>query len=215
MYVPAAIRTLSFPESACFFAVILQVPLTSFKSSFDTIPCPYSEFMVSVPFPFSVRSSFEKITASILLSSIASYSAVFMRMFSESSASVMNVLSAFFTYIAALDAQVMSTLSSTSCTLAESASTTIWPSDKAPESTYVPSLDMVMILPEILTPLDAALVSFVSDLSALVPSVSDSSAWVSSALVSSVSDASASVSSPTVTVVESSARLIFTALLSS
>ena len=72
-----------------------------------------------------------------------------------------------------------------------------------------------MILPEILTPLDAALVSFVSDLSALVPSVSDSSAWVSSALVSSVSDASASVSSPTVTVVESSARLIFTALLSS
>ena len=205
MYVPAAIRTLSFPESAWFFAVILQVPLTSFKSSFDTIPCPYSEFMVSVPFPFSVRSPFEKITASILLSSIASYSAVFIRMFSEPSASVINVLSAFFTYIAALDAQVMSTLSSTSCTLAESASTTIWPSDKAPESTYVPSLDMVMIFPEILTPLDAA----------LVPSVSDSSAWFSSALVSSVSDASASVSSPTVTVVESSARLIFTALLSS
>ena len=190
MYVPAAIRTLSFPESAWFFAVILQVPLTSFKSSFDTIPCPYSEFMVSVPLPFSVRSSFEKITASILLSSIASYSAVFMRMFSEPSASVINVLSALFIYIAALDAQVMSTLSSTSCTLAESASTTIWPSDKAPESTYVPSLDMVMIFPEILTPLDAT-------------------------LVSSVSDASASVSSPTVTVVESSARLIFTALLSS
>ena len=47
-----------------------------------------------------------------------------------------------------------------------------------------------MIFPEILTPLDAT-------------------------LVSSVSDASASVSSPTVTVVESSARLIFTALLSS
>ena len=161
--------------------------------------------MVSVPLPFSVRSSFEKITASILLSSIASYSAVFIRMFSEPSASVINALSAFFTYIAALDAQVISALSSTSCTLAESASTTICPSDNAPESTYVPSLDMVMIFPEILTPLDATLVSSVSNLSA----------WVSSALVSSDSEASASVSSPTVTVVESSARLIFTALLSS
>ena len=186
--------------------------------------------MVSVPFPFSVRSSFEKITASILLSSIASYSAVFMRIFSEPSASVINVLSAFFTYIAALDAQVMSALSSTSCTLAESASTTICPSDKAPESTYVPSLVIVMIFPEILTPLEAVSVSFVTDSSALVPSVSDSSALVSSvsappsfvssvfessAFVSSAFDASASVSSPTVTVVESSARLIFTALLSS
>ena len=196
--------------------------------------------MVSVPLPFSVRSSFEKITASILLSSIASYSAVFMRIFSEPSASVINVLSAFFIYIAALDAQVMSALSSTSCTLAESASTTICPSDKAPENTYVPSLVIVMIFPEMLTPLEAISVSFVSDSSAFVSSVFESSASVSSAFessafvssafessafvpsvsessafVSSASDASASVSSPTVTVVESSARLIFTALLSS
>ena len=186
--------------------------------------------MVSVPLPFSVRSSFEKITAFILLSSIASYSAVFMRMFSEPSANVINALSAFFTYIAALDAQVISALSSTSCTLAESASTTICPSDKAPESTYVPSLVIVMIFPEILTPVEAVSVSFVTDSSALVPSVSDSSALVSSvsappsfvssvfdssALVSSDFDTSVSVSSPTVTVVESSARLIFTALLSS
>ena len=154
------------------------------------------------------------------MSSIASYSAVFIRMFSEPSANVINVLSAFFIYIAALDAQVMSALSSTSCTLAESVSTTICPSDKAPESTYVPSLDMVMIFPEILTPLDATLVPSVSDSSALVSSVSAppsfvSSVFDSSALVSSDFDASVSVLSPTVTVVESSARLIFTTLLSS
>ena len=166
--------------------------------------------MVSVPLPFSVISSFEKITASILLSSIASYSAVFMRMFSAPSANVINALSAFFTYIAALDAQVISALSSTSCTSAESASTTICPSDKAPESTYVPSLVIVMIFPDIYTPLAAFSVSFVSDSSAFVSSVFESSAFVSSAF-----DTSVSVSSPTVTVVESSARLIFIALLSS
>ena len=137
--------------------------------------------MVSVPFPLSVRSSFEKMTASILLSSIASYSAVFIRIFSEPSASVIKVLSALFTYIAALEAHVMSALSSTSCTFASSASTITCPSVRVPDRIYVPSSVIVMAFPSTVTPLTE---------------VSSSSA-------------------PMVSVVESSARLMCTASLSS
>lgn len=71
--VPYAMRTLSLPERPCFSAVILYVPLVSTRSSLDTMPCPASAVMFSVPFPFKVRSSLEKMTASILLSSMAVY----------------------------------------------------------------------------------------------------------------------------------------------
>ena len=128
------------------------------------MPCPFSELIVSVPLPFNVRSSFEKITASILLSSMASNSAVFISMFSEPSASVMKVLPALLTYIAALVTQVISALSSTSCTFSSSASTTSCPSESVPEMIYVPPDVIVITFPSTVTP---STVSSVEELSEL------------------------------------------------
>ena len=150
--VPSAIRTLSFPDNACPAAVISYVPPVTFRSSLDTIPCPSADTIVRLPVPFNVRSDFVKITASMLLSSIATYSSVLRSVFCDPSASVTNTFSALFTYTAALEAQVMSTLSNTICTFALSASTTICPSDSVPEKIYVPSAVIVTVCPLIATP---------------------------------------------------------------
>ena len=53
--------------------------------------------MVRVPEPFRVRSALEKITLSIWLSSMATYSPLLERVFWESGAVVINTLSALRT----------------------------------------------------------------------------------------------------------------------
>ena len=131
--VPPAILTLSFPDKACFPASTTYSPLVMTKSSFDTIPCPFSHVTSRLPAPLRVKSLLEKIAASILLSSIASNSPLVHTVFVEPSVVVIKTLSASFTYIAADVSQLMSALSSTSCTLAFSASTTICPFVRLPD----------------------------------------------------------------------------------
>ena len=110
---PPATRILSFASSPCPAASNVYVPLVTFKSFLEVIAFPALDVTARVPSPFNVISSFEKITASILLSSIATYSADVVSLFSLLSASVINTLSAAFTYIAALDLLVISTPLST------------------------------------------------------------------------------------------------------
>ena len=94
----------------------------------------------------------------MLLSSIFTNSPVVFKVFSLSFAVVINTLSAFLTYIAALLLQVISTFLSTSCTLSVSpVSTIICPSERVPDNTYTPSLLIVTTVPSMATPLSSQL----------------------------------------------------------
>lgn len=94
-WVSAAILTLSLPLIAFFVALIAIFPPVITRSSLLTTPCAV-EFMLNVPLPFIVRSAFEKITASTLLSSVATKSFEVTSLFSVPSARLMNTLSARF-----------------------------------------------------------------------------------------------------------------------
>lgn len=93
--VAAAILTLSLPLIAFFVALIAIFPPVITRSSLLTTPCAV-EFILNVPLPFIVRSAFEKITASTLLSSVARKSFEVTSLFSVPSAKLMNTLSARF-----------------------------------------------------------------------------------------------------------------------
>ena len=67
---PPVISTRSFAAMPFFAAVTVRVPLLIFSSSLETMPWPVSEETVSAPLPLIVRSSFEKIAASTVLSSV-------------------------------------------------------------------------------------------------------------------------------------------------
>ena len=77
--------------------VTLIVPLTSFRSSFPTIPFVLVLVTLRVPFPLNVRSSLEYIAPSTVLSSISTLSELIEIVFVVPSAKVTNTLSACFT----------------------------------------------------------------------------------------------------------------------
>ena len=133
---PSAIRTLSLQSMPFFAAVMLYVPQVIFRSSLQTMPCAVSQLTVSVPVPLSVRSDFENTAPSVLLS--VGNSPVEASV-PPAAVVVTNTLSALFTYSAASPAQVTDAPSSTICTFASSASTTIRPFAIVPESLYVPA----------------------------------------------------------------------------
>ena len=66
--VPPQIRIESLASIASRAEVILYVPPVILRSSCPEMPLPFDEVTFSVPRPFSTRSSFEKITASVLVS---------------------------------------------------------------------------------------------------------------------------------------------------
>ena len=80
---------------------------------------------VNEPEPFTVKSSLEKITESILLSSMATNSPLFISVFSVESASVINTLSACLIYIAAEEDELIFTPFKTSWILSSSCASTI------------------------------------------------------------------------------------------
>ena len=85
--------TQSFPLMAFPTEFIFIVPPVIVRSSFEVIPSLKFAFIFKVPVPFNVRLSLLKITASELLSD--EYSFPSESVFSESGASVINVLSDF------------------------------------------------------------------------------------------------------------------------
>ena len=93
---PSATEMLSFASIASAVQLMLIVPPVIFISSLPDIPLSV-ELMLSVPSPFSTMSSFEKITASVLVSPSAVKLPDTVRVFSEPFAVVTNTLSAFFT----------------------------------------------------------------------------------------------------------------------
>ena len=118
---------LSWAFRAASEAEMFQAPPVSFRSSLVRMPS-LEEMTVTVPRPFSTRSSREKITAS----SSPLNTPLTVREFSLPSAEVRKTLSAFSTRIQGLSAFTMLRPSSTSCTLSSSpASTTTWASNRA------------------------------------------------------------------------------------
>ena len=107
----------SFASTASFAQVILYVPPVIFRSSLPEIPLPCVEDMVKVPSPFKTISSFEKMTASVLVSPSAVNAPVTERLLVPLDV-VTKHLSDDTTYIAGVLSFVMLTLSSTSCTFA-------------------------------------------------------------------------------------------------
>ena len=102
-----------------------------------------------MPLPLSTRSSFEKITASVLVSPSAVKVPVTERVFSLPAAVVTKHLSAETTYIAGLSVLVTVTPSSTSCTLSlsPSVSTRTVQFSALPLMTYTPASVMLIVLP--------------------------------------------------------------------
>ena len=64
---PSQIRILSLASMASFAHVISYVPPVVLISSLPEIPLPFEDLITRVPVPFKTRSSFEKITASVLV----------------------------------------------------------------------------------------------------------------------------------------------------
>ena len=93
---PSATEMLSLASTASAVQVMFIVPPVILMSSLPEIPLSV-ELMLSLPSPFSTISSFEKMTASVLVSPSAVKLPDTVRVFSEPLAVVTNTLSAFFT----------------------------------------------------------------------------------------------------------------------
>ena len=113
LIVPSAILTLSFPLIPFFVDVMSIFPPVITTSSLPTMPCAL-ELILREPLPLMVRSPFEKITPSTLLSSVATKVPEVVSVLVVPSLSVTKTLSASFTYIAAVLSLVIVTPSSTS-----------------------------------------------------------------------------------------------------
>ena len=68
MKVPSLIAMESLASKLSKAVVTLYVPPVIFRSSLQETPLPFFEVSVREPVPFNTRSSFEKITASVLVS---------------------------------------------------------------------------------------------------------------------------------------------------
>ena len=125
--------------------VTLIVPPVIFKSSLLVIPLAVDE-IVNVPVPFNTKSSFEKITASVLVlpSLVNEFETVKLLL----PVVVMNTLSAFLIYIHGVLSFSMVKSLSTNCTLDSSSVLTIIDTFFAlPLITYIPSVVILIFSP--------------------------------------------------------------------